>query len=782
MFVTELYDGPAKQIKVIYPGRFQPFHKGHAQVYQYLCQKYGKDNVYIVTSDRVEMPKSPFNFAEKKQMMLLTGISGDKIVMDSQPYRAQELVAQFDTKSTILLFAVSEKDMAEDPRFQFKPKKDGSPSYFQQFSDIKQCETLDKHAYMMTVPTFDFTVLGKPATSASEIRAQFAGSDLATQRKIVTDLFGKFDNNVFNIMKARLESTVTEEVVTEFAPAGSGDSGDDGFDPGLAKMATDEGNVMGASLHDGATLEAAFRISHWDGAFDGIYKHHFADGFKVGRLDKIRHNNRQYNTNLKLMKDGSVKEGVTEADSNDDSWETFWKNVRADIDSQNRHRLEKRKASLLKRGHTKAAQKIDDVIKKYWSGNKESVTELSPATHAAHAEKRSPQIIPTLMKDIKKGAKMGRAVAKSMAKVKAAKAGEPNVFTEETNSQEMARLKQQLKKETNPDKKEAIQLNIRKLKGEIELRARDKVRESVLDAKTLSPKALADLHKVPTEQIIEQLKKGIAVEQEHTSDRKIASEIALDHIKEDPQYYDKLATVEEGVKINESSAQIRETNKLVELLRSYGYDAVRHVPFYSKIRVYDGNDTKFINNTEVPAFLAKNGRVDWRKNQSMQGALVGESVVREENDLLNPDPKIRALATAITKMQQQLQVINSSEGLEEGNKHNKLLRKKADTQLGKDTIKKNPTNFVPGSNPLKVGRAEQKVKETIVPGFGDMRPEQVKKEVAGLTAEMLKYARDGNMRAVAEYMKKLQPFVDVAKAEITESVDKAMRTVRRNAI
>jgi len=37
-----------------------------------------------------------------------------------------------------------------------------------------------------------------------------------------------------------------------------------------------------------------------------------------------------------------------------------------------------------------------------------------------------------------------------------------------------------------------------------------------------------------------QLAKGIAVEMEHTSDRATAREIALDHLTEDPRYYDKL--------------------------------------------------------------------------------------------------------------------------------------------------------------------------------------------------------------------------------------------------
>ena len=40
--------------------------------------------------------------------------------------------------------------------------------------------------------------------------------------------------------------------------------------------------------------------------------------------------------------------------------------------------------------------------------------------------------------------------------------------------------------------------------------------------------------------LLDQIKKGIEVEKEHTDDPKIALKIAMDHIKEDPKYYDKL--------------------------------------------------------------------------------------------------------------------------------------------------------------------------------------------------------------------------------------------------
>jgi hypothetical protein len=55
-------------------------------------------------------------------------------------------------------------------------------------------------------------------------------------------------------------------------------------------------------------------------------------------------------------------------------------------------------------------------------------------------------------------------------------------------------------------------------------------------------------YKVPKRDILIQLDKGIKVELEHTSERNIARKIALDHIGEDPHYYNKLekANLEES--------------------------------------------------------------------------------------------------------------------------------------------------------------------------------------------------------------------------------------------
>jgi hypothetical protein len=65
-----------------------------------------------------------------------------------------------------------------------------------------------------------------------------------------------------------------------------------------------------------------------------------------------------------------------------------------------------------------------------------------------------------------------------------------------------------------------------------------------LDKPTPSAKELAKMHDVPLRHILKQLEIGIEAEYEHTSDFEVAKEIALDHIAEDPNYYDHLKFIE----------------------------------------------------------------------------------------------------------------------------------------------------------------------------------------------------------------------------------------------
>lgn len=87
--------------------------------------------------------------------------------------------------------------------------------------------------------------------------------------------------------------------------------------------------------------------------------------------------------------------------------------------------------------------------------------------------------------------------------------------------------------------------------GELRDRARDLMKRTGLSGVELLrltrqedflPGGLADKAK-PEDFDPKQLAMGIEVELEHTKDRKLAREIAMDHLKEDPRYYTKLKTI-----------------------------------------------------------------------------------------------------------------------------------------------------------------------------------------------------------------------------------------------
>ena len=65
-----------------------------------------------------------------------------------------------------------------------------------------------------------------------------------------------------------------------------------------------------------------------------------------------------------------------------------------------------------------------------------------------------------------------------------------------------------------------------------------------LDRPTPSPIEIAKKHNVSYQYILKQLSAGIRVELEHTSYANTAKEIALDHLAERPDYYERLKSVE----------------------------------------------------------------------------------------------------------------------------------------------------------------------------------------------------------------------------------------------
>lgn len=197
-FTEQTRDG---KLVVVYSGRFQPAHRGHAQVYKSLVEQYPGADVYVATTNKVD-EKSPFNFQERKYTLVKAGVPEDKIVQVVSPYVAKEITTKYNDTKDKLIYAVSEKDI---DRFSYGPKKDGSPSYFQKLEGTNNLLPLGEKGYIAIAPVFPFKVLGKNITSATQIRDMYKHVTEPERKQIIVDLYGVFDRGIYNLFNKKLK-------------------------------------------------------------------------------------------------------------------------------------------------------------------------------------------------------------------------------------------------------------------------------------------------------------------------------------------------------------------------------------------------------------------------------------------------------------------------------------------------------------------------------------------------------------------------------------------------
>lgn len=77
----------------------------------------------------------------------------------------------------------------------------------------------------------------------------------------------------------------------------------------------------------------------------------------------------------------------------------------------------------------------------------------------------------------------------------------------------------------------------------------------------LSIKDIAKKFDVTTSEIEAQIRKGIEIESEHTSDKEKATEIATDHVSEFPDYYDRLNKMEKKAEKDLKVKDVTENTK-----------------------------------------------------------------------------------------------------------------------------------------------------------------------------------------------------------------------------
>lgn len=206
--LNEVKDPEAKRKIVLYPGRFQPMGRHHAEVFKALQQQYGSDSVYVVTSNKVAPPKSPLDFEEKKEIMVKHGIPDSQIIQAVSPYRIGELADQFDAEGDVIIYAVGKKDMDESPRFKNLDgkKRDGNPTYLRSYDKNKDSlEPFENHAYVAVAPHVSIKLPNGEEMSGSTLRD--------AMRNLTPESFkeamGWFDKDIYEMLRGKINESVT---------------------------------------------------------------------------------------------------------------------------------------------------------------------------------------------------------------------------------------------------------------------------------------------------------------------------------------------------------------------------------------------------------------------------------------------------------------------------------------------------------------------------------------------------------------------------------------------
>lgn len=160
MYATELFEQNKPRVVVTYPGRFQPFHQGHAGVFSQLQKKFGAENVFVLTSNDTSSAKSPFDFSDKYQLITAAGVSANHIVETNRMYILPD---SFDPRTTVFVTAVGapDKDRLNPDTVTKRDQKDkdgnitkpaGSPSYYRTWGIDQTPVTADQHGYVVVIP------------------------------------------------------------------------------------------------------------------------------------------------------------------------------------------------------------------------------------------------------------------------------------------------------------------------------------------------------------------------------------------------------------------------------------------------------------------------------------------------------------------------------------------------------------------------------------------------------------------------------------------------------
>lgn len=201
-------------VVAVFSGRFQPFHRGHYTVYEHLRDRFGRNDVYIGTSNKVDPPRSPFSFRQKKKIITtLFDVPHENVVEVKKPFAPKEILDQYSEDNTAYVAAVSEKD---------KGRLLGS-DYFDEWPPEGEIVGYEEGGYVHTTPMAGFTFRGDEI-SGTRVREAFRSEDIPEEEKkdFFRYIYGTFNQEIYDMMTKRLSEGryVPGNLIQEFISSG----------------------------------------------------------------------------------------------------------------------------------------------------------------------------------------------------------------------------------------------------------------------------------------------------------------------------------------------------------------------------------------------------------------------------------------------------------------------------------------------------------------------------------------------------------------------------------
>ena len=187
----------------VYPGRFQPMGLHHYESYKWLAKQFGEKNTYIATSDKMDPQKSPFNFGEKKKIMLKHGISERQIIKITNPYSPLQFfdVAGLDPTSTTIVYMVGEKDMGRLRGFRKLMK-------FNKTTYVSAKDLEEPYTYYVYAPHISYSIPSFGEMSGTTIRKALSdrNAKLSELKSRFKSIMGWFDASIFTLVIKKLNT------------------------------------------------------------------------------------------------------------------------------------------------------------------------------------------------------------------------------------------------------------------------------------------------------------------------------------------------------------------------------------------------------------------------------------------------------------------------------------------------------------------------------------------------------------------------------------------------